>query len=201
MSLWGCVLDDFLGLMASRVANIIGSGIPIIGGIFGLTGRITEIIQLINEIGEFLLLIMSVTLWGQAIARIILINYYIIMAPVAFACWGLPGPLGNQVIRAWFKGFLQLLFMQTVQIFILATMPTLLPDFGQMTFPSGGIPGDVLQPLLAQLPRMIAGFAAIGAPKVLMGMGPMRTVAQAGAMAGKVVAGAMITVSGMIKRR
>src|SRR5207249_155783 len=113
MGLWGCVIDDFLGIMATRVANMIGSGLPLVGGVLGITGRITEVGELIKCVGEFGLLILSVTLWGQAIARLILINYYIVMAPLAFACWGLPGNLGNQTIKAWFKGLMQLLFMQT----------------------------------------------------------------------------------------
>ncbi len=201
MNLRGCVLDGFIGLMASRVANMIGSGIYVIGGILGLTGRIREIGELIKDPGEFGLLVLSVTIWGQAIARIVLINYYVIMAPVAFACMGLPGQLGNQTVKAWFKGFFQLLFMQTVQIFILTTMPSLLPDFGKMQFPQGGLPGPVLQSFLVQLPPLIVTFSAVGAPKVLMGMGPMKTVAQAGAIAGKAVTAAGVATAGMIKKK
>src|SRR2546429_2583979 len=183
--------------MATRVANMIGSGIRPLGGILGITGRITEIGELIKCAGEFGLLILSVTLWGQAIARVILINYYIVMAPLAFACWGLPGNLGNQTIKAWFKGLMQLLFMQTVQILILTTLPTFLPDFGKMKFPQGGY--DVLQSLLVQVPPIIAAAGAVGAPKVLMGMGPMVTVAQAGGLAGKAVAAAGVGIAGLIK--
>src|SRR5258708_39933679 len=130
--------------------------IPVICyGLLGLAGRVTEIGELIKDLGELSLLILSVTIWGQAIARIVLINYYIIMAPVAFACWGLPGNLGIQTVKAWFKGLLQLLFMQSLQIFILTTMPSLLPDFGKMQFPQGGLPGQVLQKFLVQLPPLI----------------------------------------------
>ncbi len=201
MALWGCVLDDFIGLMTTRMANIIGSSIPGIGGVLGIAGRINEIGQLINDIGEFVLLVLSVTLWGQAIARVFLLDYYIILAPVAFACWGLPGRVGVQTTRAWFKGFLQLLFMQTVQIFILTTVPAFLPDFGLMQFPHGGdLINPPLQRLFAQLPPIIVAMAATGAPKVMMGMGPMNTVAKAGALAGKAVGAGMLAINHMIKK-
>ncbi len=123
------------------------------------------------------------------------------MAPVAFACAGLPGQLGNQTVKAWFKGFLQLLFMQTLQIFILTTMPTLLPDFGKMAFPQGGLPGPVLQKFLVQLPPLIVTMTAASAPKVMMGLGPMNTVAKAGAIAGKAVAAAGAATASMIKKK
>ncbi len=151
--------------------------------------------------GEFAMLVLSATLWGQTTARILLLNYYIIMAPIAFACWGLPGQQGRQIMRNWFKGFLQLLFMQTVQIFILTTMPVFLPDFGLMKFPHGGdLVDPPLQSFLVQLPPLITTFAAVGAPKIMMGMGPMQTVAQAGAMAGKVVSAAGMAISNMVKK-
>ncbi len=201
MALWGCVIDDFIGLMATRVANMLGSMLGVLEALLGLVGRVKEIMDLINDMGEFALLVLSVTIWGQVIARIILLNYYIILAPVAFACWGLPGGLGIQTINAWFKGFLQLLFMQTVQLFILTSLPALLPDFGLMTFPHGGdLVNPPLQSFLAQLPPIITAFAAVGAPKVLMGMGPMKTVAQAGAMAGKAVGAAGMAISHMVKK-
>ncbi len=104
-------------------------------------------------------------------------------------------------MRAWFKGFLQLLFMQTVQLFILTTVPILMPDFGKMQFPTGGnLINGPLQTFFVQLPPVITTLAAVGAPKVMMGMGPMKTVAQAGALAGKAVAAAMFAANSMIKQ-
>src|SRR5262249_27208610 len=104
-------------------------------------------------------------------------------------------------IKGWFKGFLQLLFMQTVQIFILTTMPALMPDFGKMQFPHGGsVINPPLQTFLVQLPLIITAIAATSAPKVLMGMSPMNTVAKAGALAGKAVTVAGIAASSMTKK-
>ncbi len=183
---------------------MVGSTIPVTGGVFGILGRVKEILELVRDLGEFGLLILSATIWGQAIARIILLNYYIIMAPIALACSALPGQMGNQVVKAWFKGFLQLLFMQPVQLFILVSMPSLMPDFGKMQFPTSSATGSLiqgpLQTLLSQLPALIVVLAATGAPKVMMGIGPMHTVAKAGALAGKAVGAAMLAVNSMIKK-
>jgi hypothetical protein len=71
-----------------------------------------------------------------------------------------------------------------------------------MHFPVGGsLSNPPIQNLLVQLPPLITVFAAIGAPKFMMGMGPMKTVAQAGSMAGKAVAAAGAAIGGMIRRR
>ena len=199
MSLWGCVLDDFLGIIATRVVNALSAMIPIVGGVIGLAGKITEIVILLEHLGEFVLFLLSITIWAQIVVRIILINYYIILAPVAFACWGLPGQMGNQVLKMWFKGITQLLFVQTLQLFILATLPSLMPDFGHMTFPvQNNSNFDVMDVILVQLPVLLTTMAAVRAPKILMGMNAIQTVAQAGSMAGKAVGGVAATVYGIV---
>src|SRR5213079_2360516 len=63
MALWGCVMDDFMGILATRVANIVGGGIPIIGGLLKITGTITTIKLVLQDVGEFLLLALSAGLW------------------------------------------------------------------------------------------------------------------------------------------
>jgi hypothetical protein len=199
MSLWGCVLDDFLGIIATRMVNAISAMLPIVGGVLGLAGKVLEIIRLLEDLGEFALFLLSVTIWAQIVLRIILINYYIILAPVAFACWGLPGQIGNQVLKMWFKGMAQLLFVQALQLFILTTLPSLLPDFGHMTFPvQNNSNFDVMDTIFVQLPVLITTMAAVRAPKILMGVTAIQTVAQAGSMAGKVVGGIAATVYGMV---
>jgi hypothetical protein len=198
MSLWGCVLDDFLGIIATRMVNGISAMIPIVGGLLSFAGKVKEIVLLLKDLSEFVLFLLSVTIWAQAVIRIILINYYIILAPLAFACWGLPGPMGNKVLMMWLKGILQLLFMQALQLFILSTLPSLLPDFGQMTFPIQNNPRfDVMDTILVQLPVVITTMAAVRAPKILMGMSAIQTVAQAGSMAGKAVGGVAATIYGI----
>jgi len=199
MSLWGCVLDDFLGIIATRVVNALSAMIPIIGGVLGLAGKITEIVVLLEHLGEFILFLLSVTIWGQTVIRIILINYYIILAPIAFACWGLPGQTGSQVLKMWFKGITQLLFVQALQLFILTTLPSLMPDFGYMAFPTQNDSHfDVMNVILVQLPVLITTMAAVRAPKILMGVSAIQTVAEAGSMAGKAVGGVAATVYGIV---
>ena len=69
-----------------------------------------------------------------------------------------------------------------------------------MKFPTGGgIVSPPLQTFLIQLPPILTVFAAVEAPKVMMGMGPMKTVAQAGAIVGKAIAAAALATSQMIK--
>jgi hypothetical protein len=142
-------------------------------------------IDFAKHIGEFLMLIMSVMLCVQAFVRIILLNYYILVGPVVFACWGLPGGMGNNVVRQWAKGFASLLFVQTVQIFVLTTLPLIMPTFPTLPTDTFGL----INVLLGQLPRVIVVVAAVQVPK-MMGTQATRAIAQAGTVAGGAVAAA-----------
>jgi hypothetical protein len=78
-----------------------------------------------------------------------------------------------------------LLFTQTIQLFVLATLPLILP-----TFP--GFPKDqfgIINTILAAVPRLIVLVATVQIPKY-MGTQATRAVAQAGTVVGGAVAAA-----------
>ena len=93
--------------------------------------------------------------------RILLINYYILMTPLAFGCWALPGEVGQRVVRLWFKGFFTVLFMQVAQLFVLTTLPLVLPPPPQIFADKLGI----MQGLVLQFPLMLTLCAMLVTPR------------------------------------
>jgi hypothetical protein len=178
MSRWGCALNDFIGVFSVPfLENTFASVIPLLGGLAHLAGRATTISDLIHHIGRVVLVVLSILLWGQVFLRILLINYYILTAPLVFGCWALPGGVGQNVVRLWCKGFLTMLFVQVVQLFILTTLPLLLPTLPQISSDNMGI----LQGLLLQFPPILALCLTLIAPRFL-GASMARALGIAGGM-------------------
>ncbi|HEX3639704.1 MAG TPA: hypothetical protein VHV10_00280, partial [Ktedonobacteraceae bacterium] len=185
ISRWGCIANDFVAILSTKFWTDVSGFLPMIGGMLKFAENIPNMIDFAKHIGEFLMLIMSVMLCVQAFVRIILLNYYILVGPVVFACWGLPGGMGNNVVRQWAKGFASLLFVQTVQIFVLTTLPLIMPTFPTLPTDTFGL----INVLLGQLPRVIVVVATVQVPK-MMGTQATRAIAQAGTVAGGAVAAA-----------
>jgi len=183
MSRWGCAINDFIGMFSvSFMANTLGSVIPLIGGLAHLAGQVTNIADLIRRCGEMTLAVLSFLLWVQVFVRIILFNYYILMAPLAFGCWALPGGVGQRVVRLWCKGFFTVAFSQGVQVFVLTTLPLILPSLPE-------IPGDnqgIMQGLLLQFPLILTLSVTLLVPRVL-GTSAAQAFGTAGSMAGGVI--------------
>src|SRR5271170_6715548 len=112
----------------------------------------------------------------------ILVNYYVLMGPVALACWALPGGSGQKVVVQWFKGFCSLLFVQGIQLFILTTLPLIVPSFPNLPSDKFGL----VNIFFAQLPRIVVLLAVVQAPK-MVGTGASKAMAQAGTVAGGAV--------------
>jgi len=183
MSRWGCAVNDFIGIFSIPfVANTLGSIIPLLKGFTHLAAMVTSLADLIHRIGEMILMMLSVVLWVQAFVRIVLLNYYILMAPLAFGCWALPGGVGRRVVRLWCKGFFSVLFVQVLQLFLLTTVPLLLP-----TLPQIPLTGDVgvIQRFLLELPPILTLWIALMAPR-LLGASAGYALGTAGSMAGGV---------------
>jgi hypothetical protein len=108
-----------------------------------------------------------------------LLNYYILMTPVAFGCWALPGGVGQRVVHLWFKGFFTVLFVQVAQLFVLTTLPLLLPPPPQIFADKLGI----MQGLVLQFPLMLTLCAMLVTPRVL-GVSVGKALGVAGSMAG-----------------
>jgi chitinase len=180
MSRWGCAINDFIGVVsASFLTNTIGSMIPLIGGLAPLAGHVTNVTNLIQRCNELVLAILSFLVWVQVLMRILLLNYYILMTPLAFGCWALPGGVGQRVVHLWFKGFFTALFVQVAQLFVLTTLPLLLPPPPQIFADKLGI----MQGLLLQFPLMLTLCAMLMTPRVL-GASVGKALGTAGSMAG-----------------
>jgi hypothetical protein len=188
ISRWGCIANDFVALLANKFWTDLAGYIPFVGGIAKFIGNVFNMIDVAKHIGEFMVLILSISLCTQVFIRIVLLNYYILTAPVAFGCWGLPGGVGQKVVSSWAKGFCSLLFSQTIQIFVLATFPLILPAFPYLPTDKFGILNVVFQ----ALPRVLVLMATLKVP-TMMGTQATKAIAQAGTVVGGAVtaAGAM----------
>jgi hypothetical protein len=191
MSRWGCAVNDFIGVVSqSFLTNTLGSIIPLIGGLAPLAGRVTTIPNLIQRCGELILAIMSFLLWVQVFVRIVLLNYYILMAPVAFGCWALPGGVGQRVVLLWFKGFFTVLFVQVFQLFILTTLPLILPPMPPVDADGIGI----MQSVLVQFPLFLTLYAVLVTPR-LLGASVGQALGTAGSVAGTTIVAASLVAS------
>lgn len=182
---WGCVGNDFVALLANKFWTDAAGYVPFVGGIAKFIGNVFNAIDAAKHIGEFAMLLLSISLCTQVFMRVLLLNYYILTGPLAFGCWGLPGGVGQQVVRSWAKGFVSLLFAQTAQIFVLATFPLILPPFPY--FPTDRF--GILNVVVEAIPRILVLTATIKVP-AMMGTGATKAVAQAGTVVSGAVAAA-----------
>jgi hypothetical protein len=183
ISRWGCVANKFMEILLQKIITQFLAFIPFVGGVLKLAKGIHDAVQALKDVGEFIALILSINFAVQVFVRVALVNYYILTAPVAFGCWGLPGGFGQRVVGQWFKGFCSLLFTQGIQLFVLTTLPLLLPDLPQLPTDSFGI----LNIVMRQLPRVIILLAVIKVPN-MMGTRATKAIAQAGAVGSGAVA-------------
>jgi hypothetical protein len=183
MSRWGCAVNDAIGIVSVQfVTNTVGSIIPLVDGLAHLAGQVTSMSDFIRRTGELISAFLSLLLWVQVFVRIVLLNYYLLMAPLAFGCWALPGGVGQRVVNLWCKGFFTVLSIQVVQLFILTTLPLLLPSLPQI----GGDNLGIIQSVLLRFPLVMTLAVTLVVPSVL-GASAGKAFGTAGSMAGGVV--------------
>ena len=183
MSRWGCAVNDAIGIVSVPfVVNTVGSIIPLVGGLAHLAGQVSSMPDFIHRTGELISAFLSLLLWVQVFVRIVLLNYYLLMAPLAFGCWALPGGVGQRVVSLWCRGFFTVLFMQVVQLFILTTLPLLLPSLPHV----GGDNLGIIRSTLLQFPLILTLSVTLVVPAVL-GASAAKAFGTAGSMAGGVV--------------
>lgn len=184
ISRWGCTLNSLLGIFSVPfVANTLGSIIPLLGNFTHLAGSVLAVADVIQRIGAVVLMALSAVLTVQAFVRIFLLNYYILTGPLAFGCWALPGKVGQRVLRLWCKGFFSVLFVQVLQLFIITTLPLLLPTLPQISADNIGL----IQSFLLEFPPILTLSVALMAPR-LLGASATKAFGTAGSMAGGVMA-------------
>jgi hypothetical protein len=191
ISRWGCAVNDFMGIVSvSFITNTIGSIIPLFGGLAHLAGIVTSMPDLIHRSCEMVLSILSLVLWVQVFMRILLLNYYLLMSPLAFGCWALPGGVGQRLVGLWCKGFFTVLLTQVAQLFLLTTLPLLLPSLPQ-------IPNDnlgIMKSLLLEFPIILTLLSTIMVPRML-GASVARAFGMAGSVAGTTIVAASMAAS------
>jgi len=94
----------------------------------------------------------------------------------------LPGGLGRQVLRQWMRGFLGVLFIQMCQLFLMTTLPLILPSFPAMA----GAHQGIMHVLLTQLPPLLVLWLTVRVPKIV-GISAARAIGMTGVMAGGIV--------------
>jgi hypothetical protein len=182
MSRWGCAANDFIGILGTKfLKEQVATWFPVIGNLAPLATTVTNGTDLVSRLTELARLILSVILWVQAVVRIGLLNCYILTCPLAFACWAFPGGLGQQVIRQWTRGFLSVLFLQVAQLFLITTLPLVLP-----TFPSLAGDNGIMYVLLTQLPPLLVLWLTVMVPN-FVGVTATRAIGMTGVMAGGIV--------------
>jgi hypothetical protein len=182
MSRWGCAVNDFIGILDTRfLKDQVASWFPVIGNLAPLTATVTNGNELVSRLLEFARMALSVVLWLQAILRIGLLNCYILTCPLAFACWSFPGGIGQQVIRQWARGFLTILFIQVIQLFLITTLPLVLP-----TFPLVAGDNGIMYVLLMQLPPLLVLWLTAMVPNFL-GITASKAIGMTGTVAGGIV--------------
>jgi hypothetical protein len=183
MSRWGCAANDFIGIFSPQfITDTLATIIPMIGDFAHLAGKATTVTDLTSRVGEMTMTVLSILLWAQVFVRIIVLNYYILTAPLSFGCWAMPGGIGQRVVGLWFKGFFSVLFVQVVQLFILTTLPLILPALPQIPSDSVG----VMQGFLVEFPPILTLCVTLMAP-TLIGASASKVLGTAGSMAGQTV--------------
>jgi hypothetical protein len=183
ISRWGCAINEFFGIFSVPfVNNTLGSIIPLMSGFTHLAGKALTMADVIHRISAMVVMALSVVLWIQAFVRIFLLNYYILTGPLAFGCWGLPGKVGQRVLRLWFKGFISVLFVQVFQLFILTMLPLILPSLPQIPTDSVGF----IQSFMLEFPPILTLFVMLMAPR-LLGASSAKAFGTAGSMAGGIM--------------
>jgi hypothetical protein len=193
LSRWGCAVNDFIGIFSVPfVDQTLGSIVPLMKGFTHLAEATTSMLDLMSRMGQMILMVFSAVLWVQVFVRILLLNYYILTAPLAFGCWALPGGVGQNVVHLWNKGFFAVLFVQVLQIFLLTTLPLLLPAMPQIPTNNVGL----IQGFLLEFPPILTLGTALMAPR-LLGTSAGKAFGTAGSLFGSVIIAVTASASQM----
>jgi hypothetical protein len=124
---WQSTLILFLSLgiglviaksFAPLLVEVLGSGITF-GVFIAVAAEAGIYTALLLEIPKLILVIFSMVLCVQILMRIVLVNFYIIMSPLAIVASILPGREGASFTRNWVMGFLSLVASQFAQVAVL----------------------------------------------------------------------------------
>lgn len=98
---------------------------------------------MIKNAASFCILGLTMALTALVIIRILLINVYIILSPLAVIAAGLPGHTGQGFARQWIMGFLALLTAQFAQVVTLGVGMVVLTAYDHTYAPAQGDMGGL----------------------------------------------------------
>jgi hypothetical protein len=126
-SSWLGTLILFLGLgiglviaksIAPLLIEALGTGVTI--GVFvAVAAEAAIYTTLLVEISKLILVVFAMALCVQILMRIVLVNLYIIVSPLAIVASVLPGQDGVNFTRNWMMGFLALIASHFAQVMVL----------------------------------------------------------------------------------
>jgi hypothetical protein len=144
---WGCYLT---ALSYSGAAIMIAMAIaPLSAAGFNFGGYIaaalvgTAVAFMIKYASAFCILGLTMALTALVIVRILLINVYIILSPLAVIAAGLPGQTGRGFARQWIMGFLSLLAAQFAQVVTLGVGMVMLTAYDHTYAAAQGDMGEL----------------------------------------------------------
>jgi hypothetical protein len=142
LSSWGCYLTALSYSGAAIMISMAIAPLSVFGFDFGgyiaaaLVG--TSVAFMIKYASAFCILGLTMALTALVIIRILLINVYIILSPLAVIAAGLPGHTGQGFARQWILGFLSLLAAQFAQVVTLGVGMVMLTAYNQTYAPTQG---------------------------------------------------------------
>jgi hypothetical protein len=110
---------------APLLIEVLGTGVTV-GVFIAVAAEAGIYTTLLVMIPKLVLVVFAMVLCVQILMRIVLVNFYIIMSPLAFVASVLPGRDGVNFTREWITGFLSLVATQFAQVIVLFLGLTLL---------------------------------------------------------------------------
>jgi hypothetical protein len=103
---------------APLLIEVLGTGVTV-GVFIAVAAEAGIYTTLLVMIPKLVLVVFAMVLCVQILMRIVLVNFYIIMSPLAFVASVLPGRDGVNFTREWITGFLSLVATQFAQVIVL----------------------------------------------------------------------------------
>jgi hypothetical protein len=147
LSFWGCYLTALSYSGAAIMISMAIAPLSILGNNFGgyiaaaLIG--TSVAFMLKYASAFCILGLTMALTALVIVRILLINVYIILSPLAIIAAGLPGQIGRGFARQWIMGFLSLLAAQFAQVVTLGVGMVMLTAYDHTYAAAQGDMGEL----------------------------------------------------------
>ena len=124
---WQCNTQQFFGNIYNLTAYNLQYVAQQISADQYSTDTYQTTLSLVGHLTDYILTMLSILLVMQSLIRLALLNFYIILSPLAIAGGTLPGELGSSAARAWIKGLLALLCVQLLQVIVITVGSQLFP--------------------------------------------------------------------------